>query len=154
MKTTLTRAMLGLSLIIFSFAAVQANAGKAPTRDSSVTLPYGERSIMSDRAINERTMSDTQVCFEGDSCADPSTMTASASSSDEPRTAESLYQSYCSACHASGVGGAPKTHDAGAWSGRKNLATAISGIGIMPARGGCADCSDDELQSIIDFMSQ
>ena len=50
-----------------------------------------------------------------------------------------------------GAAGAPKTGDAAAWAPRiaKGMDTlygnAINGVGAMPAKGLCADCSDDEI---------
>lgn len=76
-----------------------------------------------------------------------------------PRTGEQLYNTFCTACHGSGVLGAPKKGNAGDWSPRlakgmdSVLANAINGINAMPARGSCADCTDDEIKSAIEYMT-
>ncbi len=63
----------------------------------------------------------------------------------------------CSACHLSGVGGAPKIGDKAAWEQRaeKGLAAQVqvvaAGKGAMPARGG-SDLSDEEIASAIVYM--
>ncbi len=75
-----------------------------------------------------------------------------------PRDGASVYGTFCIACHASGVSGAPKTGDAGDWSpriaqGRDILNDhAINGFNAMPAKGSCMDCSDDEIIAAIDHM--
>lgn len=74
------------------------------------------------------------------------------------RSAEAIYNASCAACHTSGIAGAPKTGDKTAWSPRiaqgddKLLAHAIQGLNAMPARGGCADCSDDDIKKVIDYI--
>ncbi len=75
-----------------------------------------------------------------------------------PRDGASVYGTFCIACHASGVSGAPKTGDAGDWApriaqGRDVLNNhAINGFNAMPAKGSCMDCSDDEIIAAIDHM--
>ena len=66
------------------------------------------------------------------------------------------------ACHTTGAGGAPKIGDAAAWTDRisQGQATlvqhAINGFqgnaGYMPAKGGRADLTDDEVSSAVDYM--
>ena len=76
--------------------------------------------------------------------------------------ASGLYKQACAACHDMGVAGAPKVGDASAWSNRlsQGMETiydhAINGfqgdMGYMPAKGGRADLSDDEVRAIVDYM--
>lgn len=76
------------------------------------------------------------------------------------RTGEQVYKNVCASCHASGALGAPKTGDAGAWGPRiaKGLdaltASAIQGIGQMPARGGAADLTDDEVKRAVAYLGK
>jgi len=70
-----------------------------------------------------------------------------------------IYQKKCMACHASGVAGAPKTGDSGAWTARiaergiEGLYTsAIKGRNAMPPKGTCFDCSDDQIKQVVDLM--
>ena len=50
--------------------------------------------------------------------------------------------------------------DAEAWAPRIDkgmetlMASTLNGIGMMPARGTCMDCSDEELQAAVDYMVQ
>ena len=77
----------------------------------------------------------------------------------EPRSGEAVYGTYCVACHMSGAAGAPKYGDAVAWApriakGKDALyESTYNGLnGVMPARGTCMDCSDEELQATVDYM--
>jgi len=62
------------------------------------------------------------------------------------------------ACHATGVSEAPILGNAEQWAvrvakGADALYTsAINGLGVMPARGTCVDCSDDEMRAAVDYM--
>jgi cytochrome c5 len=72
-----------------------------------------------------------------------------------------IYQNLCSACHANGAGGAPAP-TAAAWApriaqGRDTLLKhAIEGFqgaaGIMPARGGNARLTDEQMAASVDYM--
>ncbi|MEQ8262472.1 c-type cytochrome [Pseudohaliea sp.] len=69
------------------------------------------------------------------------------------------YNKACAVCHAAGVAGAPKTHDAAAWEPRlaKGMDTLVAsvknGLNAMPPKGMCFDCTDEEYQELITFMS-
>ncbi|MGB5439591.1 MAG: c-type cytochrome [Gammaproteobacteria bacterium] len=71
---------------------------------------------------------------------------------------QKVYQSSCQSCHASGVAGSPKLGDKAAWAPRiatgmdAMVASAINGKGIMPAKGGCASCSDDDIKASVEYM--
>ncbi|QUM83104.1 cytochrome c5 family protein [Moritella sp. 28] len=79
----------------------------------------------------------------------------------EPRSGEQIYTTTCSMCHGSGLAGAPIKGNADQWGPRiaKGKDTlyrhAVEGLnGVMPPRGTCATCSDDELQAAVDYMIQ
>ena len=69
-----------------------------------------------------------------------------------------IYDNYCSGCHNSGVGGAPRIDNAAGWealanSGLKKLYNiAIHGGGNMPAKGTCITCSDYQVTLAVDYM--
>ena len=71
---------------------------------------------------------------------------------------KAVYDASCSACHASGVAGAPKPGDAAAWAARskagKDLlyASALKGKGAMPPKGGNPGLSDGDVKAAVDFM--
>lgn len=73
-----------------------------------------------------------------------------------------IYGNVCSMCHAAGVAGAPKPGDKADWGPRiaqgndvlyKHAIEGFTGAkGMMPARGGSAKLSDDEVKAAVDFM--
>lgn len=75
---------------------------------------------------------------------------------------EMIYTNVCAACHTTGAGGAPKL-EAAAWTGRMDkgaetlLANAINGFtgedGLMPAKGGRTDLTDEQVKAAVDFMT-
>lgn len=81
-----------------------------------------------------------------------------ASANTGPRSGEESYKAQCAACHDSGMLGAPKLGDAGAWGGRigQGLATlaghAVKGFNAMPAQGG-GDMSDLEITRAAAFLA-
>lgn len=107
--------------------------------------------------IVERIKPVGSVCVEGTECAAAGAAAAAASG---PRSGADVYGSYCAACHGTGALGAPKIGDNGAWGDRmakgmsKTLANAINGINAMPAKGGCGDCSDEEIEAAIEHMAK
>ncbi|KUJ82944.1 cytochrome c5 family protein [Microbulbifer flavimaris] len=110
-----------------------------------------------DEQIAERLAAPDSICMQGDECA-AAAPAATAAAGGGPRSGEEVYNGACGTCHAAGVAGAPKFADAAAWSPRiaKGMETlysnAINGINAMPAKGLCADCSDEEIQAAVDYM--
>ncbi len=80
-------------------------------------------------------------------------------SDGKPRTGEAVYNAVCTACHAAGVAGAPKTGDKAAWAPRiatgaaALLASVTNGKNAMPPRGGGADLTDAELKAAVDYLT-
>lgn len=74
-----------------------------------------------------------------------------------PTSGEEAFNKVCSACHGSGINGAPKVGDHAAWGPRIALgkdalyAHAIAGKGNMPARGG-TDWPDATIRMAVDYM--
>lgn len=70
-----------------------------------------------------------------------------------------IYNNYCSGCHASGVGGAPRFGDAASWvplvkSGMKRLyVVAIDGVGDMPPKGTCYNCMNSDIKAAVNYMA-
>ncbi|MFK7864658.1 MAG: cytochrome c5 family protein [Pseudohongiellaceae bacterium] len=70
-----------------------------------------------------------------------------------------VYENTCFACHGTGAAHAPEVGDIIEWEIRLEkgldslVENTINGLnGIMPARGLCVDCSDDELREIVEYM--
>jgi cytochrome c5 len=83
------------------------------------------------------------------------TMAADAEAFD----AEAKYQATCFACHGTGAAHSPEVGDVIEWEIRLEkgldtlLQSTINGLnGIMPRRGLCADCSDEDLRAIVEYM--
>ena len=74
-----------------------------------------------------------------------------------------VYGKTCAMCHAAGVAGAPKPGDKADWGPRiaqgketlyKHAMEGYTGAkGMMPARGGAASLSNDEVKAAVDFMA-
>ena len=77
-------------------------------------------------------------------------------------TGPQVYNEACIACHGTGIGGAPKVGDAGAWGPRIGQGIgvlrdhAINGYqgstGYMPPKGARIDLSDQEINDAVDYM--
>jgi len=71
---------------------------------------------------------------------------------------KATYDAVCSACHGSGVAGAPKFGDKAAWAPRIKQgadalhATALKGKGAMPPKGGNLTLPDAEVKAAVDYM--
>jgi cytochrome c5 len=80
----------------------------------------------------------------------------------QPKNGDELYEQACKACHGAGIGGAPKTGDKAAWGPRVAKGDAIlyehaikgftGTAGMMPAKGGRVDVSDDLVKQAVDHM--
>lgn len=152
MRLSAVLALLGLVAV--------GNALAAPTKEIS-SHPLGERSVFSERATIERIKPVGSVCVEGTqdkACSAPAPV-AAAGASAAPRTGDQVYGAVCAGCHGAGVMGAPKFGNKGDWSPRlaQGLATvtdhALKGFKGMPAKGGCAACSDDEIKNAVKHMA-
>jgi len=91
-------------------------------------------------------------CMVGDDCA------AGSSAEAGPMDTETVYNTYCMACHTTGAAGAPMIGEAGDWEDRLDkgmdviYANAINGLNGMPAKGLCMDCSDEDIEATVDYI--
>jgi cytochrome c5 len=92
-------------------------------------------------------------------CAFLLTTSLSVTAQDDAFDAQQTYQATCFACHGTGAAHSPEVGDQIEWEIRmeKGMDTVvqntISGLnGIMPPRGLCASCSDEQLRDIVEFM--
>ena len=72
---------------------------------------------------------------------------------------EMIYNTVCAACHAAGVAEAPipgsEQMAQRAEKGMEALMqTALSGLNVMPARGGRPDLSDEQVRAVVEFMTK
>lgn len=128
-------------------------AGVAVALASMTTYALTEKQ---QAALEERIKPAGQVCLEGDS----SCGAATAAAASGPRTGKEVFDAACMACHTTGAGGSPVVGDTAAWAPR--IAKGIdalyeSGINGIPgtgmiAKGGCFNCSDEEIKASVDYM--
>ncbi|KHD05469.1 hypothetical protein PN36_04940 [Candidatus Thiomargarita nelsonii] len=75
-----------------------------------------------------------------------------------PRSAKEIYETVCQACHTPGILEAPKYGDKAAWTDRiakgeaMLIQNAVNGFNTMPARGGNATLSDEEVKLTVQYM--
>jgi len=74
------------------------------------------------------------------------------------RTGKEVYEAVCVACHGTGVSGATKFGDK-KWTelekkeGLKSLVRdAVKGERAMPPKGGCSDCTADEIKAAVKYL--
>ena len=105
--------------------------------------------------IESRIQPFSAVCIQGETCGGGDAVAESAG-----RSGEDVYNGACMACHSAGIAGAPATGDQMAWAGRISKGmdalydsgiNGVAGTGMI-ARGGCSDCSDDDIRAAVDFM--
>jgi cytochrome c5 len=74
------------------------------------------------------------------------------------KSGEEVYNGACVACHGAGIAGAPKTGDKALWAPRVAQGVnvlyehAIKGFKAMPAKGGQAGLSDEEVKASVDYQ--
>lgn len=115
--------------------------------------------------INERIQPLSQVYLPGEQHQSTSPTLTPAEDPEPVATAMTgpqVYNSACIACHGNGVGNAPIVGDTAAWEARIAKGTdvlydhAINGfngeVGVMIAKGGRMDLSDQEVREAVDYM--
>ncbi len=106
-----------------------------------------------DDEIRERLAPFGSLCRAGEDCG-----SAEAAVAGGPKSGEDVYNQFCFACHATGASDAPILGDVASWEpriakGMETLMTStLNGLGMMPPRGTCMDCSDDELRAATEYM--
>jgi cytochrome c5 len=109
--------------------------------------------------VNQNTMPFAHVAVAGhdNSALAVLTQPKSSAAASVPATGEQAFTQVCSACHATGINGAPKMGDRAAWGpriaqGKDTLyAHAIDGKGNMPPRGGTT-WPDAAIRMTVDYM--
>jgi cytochrome c5 len=109
--------------------------------------------------MRERLRPVGEVCLRGEECGVAAGVDVAVDAAvNGQRSGQEVYDRYCMACHMTGAAGAPLLGDEDAWEprvarGMDTLMTnTVQGIGAMPPKGTCMDCSDDELQASVEFM--
>ena len=80
---------------------------------------------------------------------------------NDPQAGEKIFKEFCSTCHRQQPlidVHAPRIGDKAAWKFRRQLsldvllAVTVKGVGAMPSRGGCFECSDEQLRETIRYI--
>ena len=87
-------------------------------------------------------------------------MSAAKAATAKPAAADGkqVFNSTCTACHSTGVAGAPKLGDKAAWAPRLKqgedalLHSALQGKNAMPPKGGNASLSDAQVRAAVEYM--
>ena len=95
--------------------------------------------------------------------AAPAPVAAPAAPAAENTVGKSAFGKTCALCHAAGIAGAPKPGNKDEWGPRiaqgketlyKHAMEGFTGSkGAMPARGGNAKLTDEEVKAAVDFMA-
>ncbi|HDY84311.1 hypothetical protein LCGC14_0524210 [marine sediment metagenome] len=123
------------------------------------SLDAGKRAVtpasMTEEDVAERIKPDAEVTVG------EVPVVVAAAAVDETETVgggEQIVTQVCSMCHGSGMMSSPKLGNKADWAPRieKGIDTlhthAIVGFNMMPARGGKADLSDDDVKAAVDYM--
>jgi cytochrome c5 len=79
-----------------------------------------------------------------------------------PKDGQGAFEVACKACHGEGIANAPKAGDKAAWAPRiaqgkallyQHALNGFNAKGVMPAKGGRIDFSDELVKSAVDYMT-
>ena len=136
--------LLSLFTIVSCSSDKEEMDEKAKAAVEEITAPVGEVSV-------------------ADSSSDMSSDAAGAAPAAAGGKGKETYDGVCFACHAQGLAGAPILGDKEAWAARLEKGNdtlydhSINGFtgesgSMMPAKGGRADISDDDIKAAVDYM--
>lgn len=144
-------ALVAFTLIIIAVATT-LNSTREPSENTART-----------QALLER-LAPVAAVYSGDTgraaaqaAAQAATTAATSVAFDGSLDGQLIYDRACGTCHEIGAAGAPQLV-ASAWESRLDqgrdvlVEHAINGIGTMPAKGGRADLSDEQVAASVDFM--
>jgi cytochrome c5 len=144
--------LIALAVVIFIIANSIAGTVKAAGLTSD-DQKVAERI----KPIGTLAIAGEQIKSAGETIMNTVVPTASAAADGK-----ATYDGTCMACHAMGVAGAPKFGDKAAWADRiaqgkdtlyKHALEGFQGkSGVMPAKGGRTDLSDDDVKAAVDYM--
>ena len=130
------------AIIIITFATT-----KSDTEDTTVK-------VVENKPVEENVQPVAEV-----KVAENNAVTDNNSEENSLISGEKISQVNCILCHGAGVMGAPKIGDAAQWEARiaqgkdKLIDHAIKGINMMPAKGGNAALSDEEVAAAVIWMA-
>ena len=152
--------VIGLLVVVALgiFALARSVAGETQEKQMLVESHYL-------KGVSERVQPFARVAVAGQDNSAlkiEATTPAGSAAPAPPKNGDELYEQACKACHGAGIGGAPKAGDKAAWGPRvakgKDILYdhALHGFtgtaGMMPAKGGRVDVSDDLVKEAVDHI--
>ena len=142
--------LIAFTIVLFAFAR---SIGSEIQRHNVLEDPLAQENVQK----NTEPFARVAIAGQDNSALAALTKPAAAAPVNVPATPEAAFQQVCSACHATGVNGAPKIGDHAAWGpriaqGKETLyKDAIAGKGNMPPKGG-TNWPDDTVRKVVDYM--
>lgn len=130
------------AIIIITLASTKSDSEDAPVN------------VVENKPVEENVQPVAEV-----KVAENNTSSSNNSQDNSLISGEKISQVNCILCHGAGVMGAPKIGDAAQWEariaqGKETLVNnAIKGIRMMPAKGGNAALSDEEVAAAVIWMA-
>lgn len=130
------------AIIIITLASTKSDSEDAPVN------------VVENKPVEENVQPVAEV-----KVAEKNTSSSNNSQDNSLISGEKISQVNCILCHGAGVMGAPKIGDAAQWEariaqGKETLVNnAIKGIRMMPAKGGNAALSDEEVAAAVIWMA-
>jgi cytochrome c5 len=148
--------LIAVAILLFAFARIVA--GRTQEQQVLVEAQYL-------REVENRIRPDARVAVAGqdNSALAIEAPAAAAGAAAAPLTNGSeVYEHVCKTCHGPGLAGAPRAGDAAQWQPRIAKGKAVlyqhstegftGSAGLMPAKGGRPDLSDDLVHQAVDHM--
>ena len=143
--------LITFTILLFAFARM---VGRDVQAEEVLQDPLRFKSV----AENTRPFGREAIAGQDNSALAVATTPAPAAGAAEvPTTGEQAFKQVCSACHGTGLNGAPKIGDHATWGprmaqGKDTLYThAIAGKGLMPPKGGTT-WPDATIRMTVDYM--
>jgi len=163
-------AVLGL-LVLFTICDAASTGDAASTADAASTNDAATETTAAAESATTSSATEEVVAAEVEATeiktteateatattAVATTVAATTAAVEIPNKVKATVDSVCAACHVSGIANAPKYGDTAAWDARMArgldavTASAIAGIGAMPARGG-SSLNDEEMGLAVQYM--
>jgi len=147
-------------LVINSMDSTASNPGMSEEAIAKRLKPVGEAVVMSKEEREAKAASAAKA-----QAAAPAVKPETTAKAPAPQEAKadvgkgkSVFDGTCTACHATGVAGAPKAGDKAAWAPRLKAgvdalyASALKGKNAMPPKGGNAALSDADVKAAVDYL--
>ena len=137
--------------------ACPQNKAAAPTAEP-VATSASPATTVTGSAAPAATASETTAPPAAAGTPSPAATATVSPSPGAGRSGKQIYDLFCFVCHATGVSEAPLLGDREKWQPSIDkgmdamLATSLAGLNLMPPKGACVDCSEEEMRAAIQYM--